>query len=120
MIRRKSGQNAARIKATIKRVEGQEYPGKKPRRLPRLSSQSGVFFCVLSAQLDPPTGSWPTLTPGNLSTQTLYQSVNQELLALTDTFTVLNYDIGVTYAASKVTTLIPNGDGTFSVVTQVC
>lgn len=58
---RKRNMAAERVKASVVRTEAQVYPGKKPRREPRLNPSLPVFVCQPDSDIAAPTGTWPNI-----------------------------------------------------------
>lgn len=109
-----------RIKTAVVRSEGQPYNfAPAMPRGPRISGASGHLWCQFSGTLNGATGSWPSLTPGSLSSQTVYTSNNGALTAQPGTRKVWNW-YSTSFTTGKTTLLLPNGDGSCDVAEQDC
>ena len=76
------------------------------------------YWCQLSSTLAAATGTWPNLTAGSLSGQTVYSSATGSLVSM-GTFTVLNW-YATSFASGKTTALRPTGGGDMEVIDQNC
>jgi hypothetical protein len=78
---------------------------------------TGAFFALSTSGSWGATGTFPTLTPGSIST-TVYQASGTSLTSL-GTFTIYNW-FPASPVASKVILVEPDGAGNYVVVTQSC
>ena len=108
-----------RIKTSTARVEAETRNYLPQKREPRLSGGGGHFWCQLSGTLAAATGTWPSLTAGSLAGQTVYSSATGSLVALSGTYTILNW-WPTSFASGKTTLLLPNGNGTYDAPEQAC
>lgn len=111
--------SARRIGSATTRIENQPYDYVPTVRAPRLQGGSGGFWFQPSSTLAAATGTFPSLTAGSLASQTVYSSATGSLVALSGTYTVLNW-WPTSFAASKMTALRPVGNGSFEVLEQAC
>lgn len=112
--------NARRIKEAVVRIEAQPYNFPPARsRAPRIGGSSSHFWCQLSGTLAAATGTWPSITPGTLTAQTIYSAATGSLVAIAGTHTIYNW-WPTSFSASKTTLLLPNGNGTYDLAEQAC
>lgn len=124
---RKIKANGRRLQATIQRVEQQAYDFAATRRPPRLGAGGPALYCVPSGALPAATGTWPSLTPGKLTNQQIYQPTHDptadtySLTALgSATATVLNYS-ATGFITGKTTVVVATGiGGVFAALVQDC
>ncbi len=127
MSRRRAQSNARRIVGATARLEQQPYDYVPGVRLPRLSSGSTYLCCRVSSTLNAATGTFPSLTPGNVTNQQIYepsQNANTNafsLAAISDTnSTVLNYT-NTAFNTNSTTEVTPSGIwNVYCVVVQDC
>ena len=119
--------NARRLQNTISRVEQQPYDFTSPTRAPRLTGQSNYLCCQVSSTLAAGTGTFPNITPGKVTNQTIYMpsqnpstgAFSLTAIALTNS-TVLNYS-ATSFATGKFTRVVPSGiANVFCTVVQDC
>lgn len=119
MSRQKAVSNARRIVSATARVEAQAYDFATSVRKPRLTSATGILWCVPSGTIAggtlPPSGA----PGGPLTGQTIYAEAGGVYTALSGTFDVYcNYPAGV--ASGKLLAVIPNADGSYRALAQSC
>lgn len=119
MSRRRAISNARRLKSAVQRTEQEPYDFTSTRRLPRIGAVGGHGWCQLGSTLNPATGSWGSITPTSQTGITIYCLIDGTPTAIPGTHKVYNWR-NVTWAPSKTTYVVPNGDGTWDVVDQDC
>lgn len=101
---------ARRLKVSAIRLESQPYDFIPKRRAPRLGGPTGVQFCSPSAGIN--SGS-------HITGQTLYVRTNGTTMNTNLNATIYN-NYGAAIVATKVISVSPNPDGTYSVIAQSC
>ena len=124
MSAHQAGQNRRglrRVKQATVRVEKQPYDFRNPVRTPRTAGGStvGVFWCQLTGTISAASGTWGSLTLGELTGQTVYRVSGGAQVKVSTNATIYN-SWPTSFAASKTTSLQANGDGTYSLDNQAC
>ncbi len=127
MSRRRAHSNIRRIVGATARLEQQPYDYVPGVRLPRLSSGSTYLCCRLGSTLNAATGTFPSLTPGKILNQQIYepsQNANTNafsLAAISDTnSTVLNYT-NTSFNTNSTTVVMSSGiSNVYCAIVQDC
>ncbi len=81
-------------------------------------SSGGTYFCQPGSTVSGATGTWPSLTPISFTADVYVTAGSSGVLSMASA-TVYNW-FPASLAASKVCFVLPDGSGTFVVVTQSC
>lgn len=102
----------------VQRVEQTPYDYIPDRRPPRLGGGIISHFCNPSAAIAA-AGAPPSGTIHTLASQTVYIISNGNWVTLSGTFTIVNPYTTAT-VITKLCSLVPNPDGTYSIYAQAC